>query len=128
MQALVREDTLNTVRSCNPMGSLLDARDKSDQAFRLHHKKFNSTQHIDRVVAVCKILERFFNCKVTYLTYRGLGKYAKKPFENIKMEQVGHILSRTPTARKNENLYAPLQALGDVEVISKNGHLIVRVY
>lgn len=128
MQALVREDTLNTVRSCNPLGSLLDARDKSDQAFRLHHKKFNSPKHIDRVVAVCQILERFFNCKVTYLTYRGLGKFAKKPFENIKMEQVGHILSRTPTARKNENLYAPLQALGDVEVVSKNGHLIVRVY
>jgi hypothetical protein len=128
MQTLINEDTVNATRSCNPLGSLLDARDKSDQAFRRHHKKFNSPKHIDRVVAVCQIMEKFFNCKVTYLTYRGLGKFAKKPFENIKMEQVGHILSRTPNVIKNQNLYSPLQALGDVEVISKNGHLIVRVY
>jgi hypothetical protein len=128
MQTIVREETTNTTRSCNPLGSLLDARDKSDRAYLLHHKKFNSPAHIDRVVAVCQILENFFNCKVTYLTYRGLGKFAKKPFENIKMEQVGHILSRTPVARKNENLYGPLMALGNVEVVSKNGHLIVRVY
>lgn len=128
MRSLIAEDTVTTTRSCNPLGSLLDARDKSDQAFLLHHKKFNSAKHIDRVVAVCQILQRFFNCNVTYLTYRGLGKYAKKPFENVKMEQVGHILSRTPVAVKNANLYAPIAALGDVEIISKNGHLIVRVY
>jgi hypothetical protein len=65
---------------------------------------------------------------VTHLTYRGLGKQAKKPFENIKVEQIGHVLSRTPIARKNENLYTPLFAIGNVDVVSKNGHLIVRVY
>lgn len=128
MYTVVKEDTVNTTRSCNPVGSLLDARDRSQQAFLKHHKKFSSTQHIDRVVQVCNVIERFFGRPVTYLTYRGLGTQAKKPFENIKMEQIGHILSRTPTKIKNENLYAPLLALGNVEVVSKNGHLIVRVY
>ncbi len=128
MHTLVSEDTVNTTRSCNPRGSLLNALDRSQQAFLKHHKKFNSTQHIDRVKHVCNILENFFNCKVTYFTYRGLGKFAKKPFENIKIEQVGHILNRSSTKSKNDNLYAPLLALGNVEVVSKNGHLIVRVY
>lgn len=128
MYTLVTEDTVNTTRSCNPLGSALNAQDRSDQAFLKHHKKFNSTQHIDRIATVCSILENFFNCKVTYLTYRGLGKSAKKPFENVKIEQVGHILNRKSTAVKNDNLYAPLLALGDVEIVSKNGHLIVRVY
>lgn len=126
MKTLIAEDTVNTTKSCNPLGSFLDARDRSKQAFEQHRNKFDSAKHIDRVVEVCSIMEKFFGRPVSYLTYRGIG--TRKPFENIKMEQVGHILSRTPAAKKNENLYAPLQALGDVEVISKNGHLYVRVY
>lgn len=128
MNTLVYEDTVNTTRSCNPRGSLLNALDRSEQAFLKHHKKFNSKTHIDRVARVCDILENFFNFKVTYLTYRGLGKFAKKPFENVKIEQVGHILNRRTTKVKNDDLYAPLLALGNIEVVSKNGHLIVRVY
>lgn len=128
MHTIVKEETVNTTRSCNPYGSYLNAVDRSEQAFLKHHKKFNSQMHIDRAAAVCAIIEKFFGHPVTHLTYRGLGKQAKKPFENIKVEQIGHILSRTPTVRKNDNLYAPLFALGNVEVVSKNGHLIVRVY
>lgn len=128
MQTLIHEDTANTTRSCNPMGSAINAADRSEQAFLKHHKKFYSKTHIDRTAAICVILEKFFGCPASHLTYRGLGRQAKRPFENIKMTQVGHILSRTPTAIKNQNLYGPLQALGNVEVISKNGHLIVRNY
>jgi hypothetical protein len=126
MHTLVKEETVNTTKSCNPLGSFLDAQERSKQAFKQHKNKFDTNQHVDRVVQVCNILEKFFGRPVTYLTYRGIG--TRKPFENIKMEQVGHILSRTPTNVKNDNLYAPLLALGNVEVLSKNGHLTVRVY
>ena len=128
MQALIAEDTVTRTRSCNPMGAALNADARSEQAFLKHHKKFNSTNHIDRTAAICIILEKFFGHPANHFTYRGLGRQAKRPFENIKMTQVGHILSRTPNVIKNQNLYQPLQALGNVEVISKNGHLIVRNY
>jgi hypothetical protein len=37
-------------------------------------------------------------------------------------------LNRMPSAVKQKELYGPLNDLGNVDVISKNGHLIVRVY
>lgn len=126
MNFAIKEETATTVTSPNPLGSYLNAKERSNDAYKLHRKLFDSNSHLDRVEKVCEILQNFFGRPASYFTYRGLG--GRKPFENIKMEQVGHILSRTPIAKKNEKLYGPLQALGNVQVISKNGHLIVRVY
>ena len=82
--------------------------------------------YVDRVVAAANIMTAFFGRAPNYYTARGLG--SRKPFENIKYEDVGYFLSRTKVAEKNARLYKPLLDMGNVEVISKNGHLVVRVY
>lgn len=123
---LINEDTSTTVRSSNPLGSYLDARERSKTAYDAHKTLFDTDAHIDRVAAVCEILERFFGHPPSYLTYRGLG--TRRPFENIKVANVGHILSRISADRKNDELYKPLLALGNVTPVSKNGHLTIRVY
>ena len=126
MPTLIKEETVNSVKSPNPFGSYLDAQERSKEAYNAHRSLFDTDQHVDRVEQVCQILENFFGFPVSYLTYRGLG--TRKPFESIKMNQVGHILSKRSITVKNENLYKPLLALGNVEVKSKNGHLTVNVY
>jgi hypothetical protein len=122
---IVEEHETNTV-SPNPLGSYLNAKERSSEAFEKHMKLFDSEAHLDRVAAVCDILEGFFGCPPSYLTYRGLG--SRRPFENIKVEQCGHVLRRERTAVKEDKLYNPLKALGNIEVVSKNGHFSVRVY
>lgn len=126
MPALISEDTTNSIRSSNPVGSYLDAMSRDKQARQIHRKLFDTDRHVDRVVGACDILKAFFGSSPNYITARGLG--GRKPFESIKYEHVGRKLSRTPIYKKNKELYAPLLAMGDVEVISRNGHLTVRVY
>lgn len=126
VNTLINEDTSNTVRSSNPLGSYLDARERSKAAYDAHKTLFDTDEHVDRVAAVCNIVERFFGHPPSYLTYRGLG--TRKPFENIKVANVGHILSKISIERKNAELYAPLLAMEGVKVIPKNGHLTIHVY
>lgn len=126
MPTLISEDTVNRTRSCNPTGSYIDARERSKEAYINHKALFNSIPHLDRVQAVSTIVENFFGHPPTYYTYRGIG--SRKPFESIKVEQVGHVLSKRSVAVKNSDLYGPLLALGNVKVSSKNGHLLIKVY
>lgn len=123
---LVKEETSNSYRSQNPLGSYLDANNRSQQAFELHKSLFDSDEHVDRVVAVNDIITKFFGHPPHYRTYRGLG--SRRPFESVKVANVGHILSRISIERKNAELYAPLLAMEGVKVISKNGHLTIHVY
>lgn len=126
MPTLIKEETVNSVKSPNPLGSYLDAQERSKEAYEAHRSMFDTDQHVDRVEQVCQILEDFFGFPVSYLTYRGIG--TRKPFESIKMNQVGHILSKRSIADKNAKLYQPLMNLGNIKVVSKNGHLTVQVY
>jgi hypothetical protein len=121
---IIQEDS-TTVKSSNPYGSYLDA-DARDKAAREALKSvFDTDAHVDRVIAVGEIIKRFFDRYPSYHTAR-FGR--SKPFENVKISDVGMTLNRKPAAVKLEQLYGPLNALGNVDVISKNGHLIVRVY
>lgn len=126
MLALVNEDTRNSITSPNPYGSWLNAQERDAIARKQHQSFFDTDDHVDRVVAVCDVLKAFFERSPCYITARGINR--QRPFENIKYQHVGRVLSKTPTPVKNDRLYAPLLALGNVEVISKNGHLSVRVY
>jgi hypothetical protein len=121
---IIQEDT-TTVKSSNPYGSYLDA-EARDKAARIALKNvFDTDAHVDRIVAVGDIIKRFFDRYPSYYTAR-FGR--SKPFENVKISDVGMTLNRMPSAVKQKELYGPLNDLGNVDVISKNGHLIVRVY
>lgn len=126
MATLIAEDTTTTRKSSNPLGSYLDAKERDAIAKEQHKGFFDTDEHVDRLVAVSDVLKGFFGRSPDYITARGINR--KRPFENVKYEHVGSILSRTPADVKNARLYAPLLALGNVEVISKNGHLTVRVF
>lgn len=125
---LVNEDTRNTTVAVNPVFAYFDAAAKGKAALNTHKDFFESDEHLDRLDQVSYIIESFFGSKPNYFTPRGLGRNSKNPFEAVKIEHVGRVLSRTKAEVKNARLYAPLLGLGNVEVISKNGHLTVRVY
>lgn len=103
-----------------------DAVERGAVAKAQHASFFDSDAHVDRVVAVGKILKDFFGKFPDYHTPRGINR--SRPFENIKMCDVGRFLNRKTKAEKEAGLYEPLRALGNIEVISKNGHLLVRVF
>jgi len=125
-QTLVNEDTVTSRRSANPLGSYIDAKVRGKIAVEQHKKFFNSDDHLDRLTKACDILKQFFGRNPDYITPRGVNR--SRPFENIKFQQVGWFLNRFKAEEKNARLYKPLMDLGDVEVISKNGHLTVRIY
>jgi hypothetical protein len=122
---LVKEETSTTVKSHNPLFAYIDASNRGKQALEAHSDFFESDEHVDRLEAVANIFKDFFGRLPSYYTPRGLGR---KPFEAVKIDDVGRILSRTKMDVKIERLYKPLLELKNTEVISKNGHLIVRVY
>jgi len=122
---IIQEDANPTVTSPNPLGSYLDAKERDRAARAALKDLFDTDEHVDRVVAVGAIIKRFFDRYPSYHTAR-TGR--NRPFENVKIADVGAVLSRKPAAVKQAELYGPLAALGNVDVISKNGHLIVRVY
>lgn len=126
MTLLVKEDTSNTYTSNNPYWAAVDAQDRDVLAREQHRSFFEDSQHQARVEQVSEILRRFFKRHPDFITARGVNR--RRPFETVKMEWVGNILTRTARAVKNRELYEPLLALENVEVISKNGHLTVRVY
>ena len=122
---VIQEEATSTNRSPNPLGSYLDAKERDAAARKSLAKVFDTDEHVDRVVAVGEIIKKFFGRAPSYHTARSGWK---RPFENIKIEHVGAFLTRKGKIVKQRELYDPLLALGDVDVISKNGHLTVRVY
>lgn len=126
MNTIVQEEHSTTYRSQNPLGSYLDASNKSKQAYDMHKSLFDTDKHVERVEAVANIIQSFFGHPPHYYTYRGRG--TRTPFESIKVANVGHILSKFSAKKKNEELYKPLEDLGNIKVVPKNGHLTIRVY
>ena len=122
---LIIQEDATTVKSSNPLGSYLDAQERDAAARAALKNVFDTDAHVDRIVAVGDIIKRFFDRYPSYYTAR-FGR--SKPFENVKISDVGMTLNRMPAAVKQKELYGPLNDLGNVDVISKNGHLIVRVY
>lgn len=123
---MIKEDT-DVVRTApNPLGAWINARQRDRAAVEQHQHFFNSAQHEKRIDQVCDILEDFFDREVDYITARGLNR--NTAFDNVKMADVGRQLSSLSQKVKWDQLYGPLHALGDVDVISSNGHLLVRVY
>jgi hypothetical protein len=126
MELLVREDNNTHTASPCAWAAFKDAKERDMIARHKHKALFDTDAHVDRVVAACDILKAFFGHSPNYITARGLG--ARRPFENIKYQDVGGVLSKKSVKEKNTKLYKPLLDMGNTEVISKNGHLIVRVY
>jgi len=123
---LVNEDNTTRNQAPNPLGAYIDAKRRGKEAIAQHKEFFEGDKHLDRLDAVAAIIHNFFGRYPDYTNPRGLNR--KVPFEAVKVADVGRFLSRTPVAVKNEKLYAPLLALGNVDVQSKNGHLLVRVF
>jgi hypothetical protein len=121
----VNEDTNTTCKTANPLGAWLNAKERGEVAMNLHREFFESDEHLDRLEAVAQIIKDFFGHSPNYYTPRGIGR---KPFESVKVSDCGWFLSRKSVQEKSERLYEPLDALGDVDFKSKNGHLIVRVF
>jgi hypothetical protein len=122
----VKEDTEVAKTAPNPLGAYINATMRDRQAVEQHTAFFNSDSHIERVAQVCDILEEFFERSVDYITARGLNR--NLAFDNVKMQNVGAQLSKVSRKIKWDYLYGPLYALNDVDVLSTNGHLMVRVY
>lgn len=125
MMQLINEETTTTRRAANPLGAFLNARERDELAYKRHKDRFNTDEHIDRVVAVCEKIKEFFGRNPEYITCRGLG--SRRAFEAVKICDVGRMLSRTAQPVK-ARFYKSLIDMGNVEVDSTNGHLIVRVF
>ena len=123
---LVNEDNVTRTHASNPLHAYLNAKERGAAAIAQHTEFFESDDHIDRLDAVAAIIKEFFGRFPDYTTPRGLNR--KRPFESVKVADVGRILTRTPTAVKNDKLYKPLLELGNIEVQSKNGHLLIKVF
>lgn len=121
----VTEETNTTVRASNPYGAYLDARQRDRAAAVKHRDIFESDEHLDRLEEVCNRLKTFFGCNPSYITRRGMG--TRKPFEAVKMADVGRFLSKTPIAVK-QNFYKTLHEMGGIECDGRNGHFIVRIF
>jgi hypothetical protein len=120
------EDSTSTRRATNPLGAYLNACYRSIDAEIQHAEFFDSAEHTARLDSVKSTLRKFFGKDVDYVTARGLNR--SLPFHNVKMGDVGTKLSKMSKDAKWKNLYAPLLAFGDVDVLSTNGHLLVRIY
>ena len=121
-----KEDTVVARTAPNALGAYLNAKYRDAEAVAQHKDFFDSPAHKKRINKVCDILEEFFERSVDYITARGLNR--NLAFDNVKMQAVGPQLSKINKQKKWDNLYAPLMEIGDVDVISANGHLLVRVY
>lgn len=122
-KTLISEDLNNSITASNALGAWIDANRRSKEAAR--SGCFNTDEHVDRIVQVGDIVKDFFGSYPDYHTKRANGG---RPFETVKVANCGHILSRRKVQEKNEKLYGPLLDLGNVDVKSKNGHLLIRVF
>lgn len=125
MYPTVQEETTTTSRAANATGAYLNARERDQVASVKHRNVFESDEHLDRLVEVCDRLKAFFGSNPSYITRRGLG--SRKPFEAVKMADVGRYLSKIPQSVK-QNFYKSLFDMGGIEITGKNGHLIVRIF
>lgn len=125
MNMAVIEETNTTIRAANPLGAYLNARERDRVAAVKHKNVFESDEHLDRLFEVCDKLNGFFGCNPSYITRRGLG--SRKPFEAVKMADVGRYLSKIPLNVK-EKFYKELHDMGGIELVGKNGHFIVRIF
>lgn len=123
---LVQEDLNTTHKVGDGLGAYLNANYRSEEANEKHRDFFDTDTHVDRVCAVSDIIKDFFGHRPDYYTKRGLGN--RKPFEAVKVCDAHFALKRAKLADKNDKLYGPLLALGNVDVKVDNGHLIVRVF
>lgn len=124
MQSVI-EDTVTTRRVGNPLGAYLNAKYRGQEAISTYPTFFRSSSHLDRMDAVAAIIKNFFGCLPSYNTPRfGQGR----PFEAVKVEAAGYRIARASRQEKNEKLYGPLDALGNVTYKVTNGHLIIRIY
>lgn len=121
----IKEET-TTTRTGNGLGSYLNAVYRGEEAKDVHPGFFDSDEHLDRLDAVTDILRSFFGRNPDYFTPRGLG--GRKPFETVKMADVGRFLNKKSKEEKSQYLYEPLMALGNIKVKSTNGHILVSVY
>lgn len=121
----IKEET-TTTRTGNGLSTYLNAVYRGREAIEEHPNFFNSDEHLDRLDAVVGILKSFFGRNPDYYTPRGLG--GRRPFETVKMADVGRFLNKKTKEEKSQYLYEPLLALGNVKVKSTNGHILVSVY
>jgi hypothetical protein len=122
---IINEDTDNKVRASNPLGAAIDAQRRGLEALEKDNDFFASESHMDRLDAVATIVKGFFGRFPDFYTPRS---NKNKPFENVKVSDVGRFLNKKTREEKSERLYAPLVALGNVDVKSTNGHILIRVY
>jgi hypothetical protein len=122
------EETETTRSAPNPLGAYINAKCRDQEAGELHANLFDSDEHVARIQAVAEILKAFFGSYPNYYTKRGLGIRMGKPFESVKMCDVGRFLNKKTMKQKSEGLYEPLLALGNIKVKSINGHFLVSVY
>lgn len=123
---LVNEDLVTRTHSANARAAYFDAQERGERARDQHVDFFESDEHLDRLETVLAITKEFFGRNPDYITARGLNR--NRPFEAVKYADVGRHLTKTPVRVKNETLYGPLLDMGGVEVHSKNGHLVIRVF
>jgi hypothetical protein len=121
----IKEDTVTTHRG-NGISTYLNAVYRGREAMEDHPGFFDSDEHMDRLDAITDILKSFFGRNPDYFQPRGLG--GRKPFESVKMADVGRFLNKKSKEEKSQYLYEPLLALGNIKVKSTNGHLLVSVY
>lgn len=125
MSTLVYEDLSTTCTATDALMAWLDANERDQEAARTYGDRFNTDEHVDRIVKVGEIIKDFFSKHPNYYTKRA---NRGRPFETVKLADCGRMLSRCKPQEKNEKLYKPLLDLGNVDVKTKNGHLLVRVY
>jgi hypothetical protein len=122
---LINEDNTNTNRTANPLGAWLNAQERSKAAEEAHADVFDTDEHVDRVAQVGEIVKAFFGQYPNYHTKRA---NRGKPFESVKVSDCGYTLRKASTEDKNTRLYKPLMDMGNVDVKSTNGHLLIRVF
>jgi hypothetical protein len=122
---IANEETDTKNRASNPVGAYLDAKQRGEEALQWNADFFAGEEHIDRLNKVADIVKSFFGRFPSYYTPRN---NKGKPFESVKVADVGRFLSKKTKEDKSKYLYEPLLLLGNIDVKSKNGHLLIRVF
>jgi len=108
----------------NAAAAAIDVRERSNTAYQKHQDFFDDPDHVDRVVAVQKVLEDFFTVKDIYINMR---ENRGKPFTVVKL--TNQVFPRVSLSTKAREYRAPLEELG-VEIVFSKGtnSYLYRVY